>query len=191
MACSLSLTSSQIAARCSADSTRWSSSAREIFSPYGSLGGERNSSRDKVWRGGGFSVGPLWYAVPEADAVSDVDLREHRFRQFMSSHRPPVGIGSSGPRLRENSASAMNPMNRREGHRWRVSSKGVDRTNPARAVDVFVDGLNLDRAWLCRCPVSRHGATRLPSPRYAQGSIYFLVAGNWCNVQSQAAYRTC
>ena len=32
LACSLSLTSSQIAARCSADSTRRSSSAREIFS---------------------------------------------------------------------------------------------------------------------------------------------------------------
>jgi len=83
-------------------------------------------------------VGPLWYAVPEADAVSDVDLREHRFRQFMSSHRPPVGIGSSGPRLRENSASAMNPMNRREGHRWRVSSKGVDREQSTLFLDDYV-----------------------------------------------------
>src|SRR5450759_5096329 len=49
----------------------------------------------------------------------------------------------------------------------------VAEDNPVRAVDVFVDGLDLDTR-LRRRPATRRGPTRLPSPHDAQALHLWL-----------------
>jgi len=112
----------------------------------GALGHFAFRYTDSVGTRNQFSIAAQWLActfpcrrfadiLANACARLGVDVVRYSFIVVDLHH---LLLASLPAHLRENSASAMNPMNRREGHRWRVSSKGVDREQSTLFLDDYV-----------------------------------------------------